>query len=278
MLEYPTSVLWAALLRLASAFAFYLALYPLWILSGLREAYISLVLRAATLINLEIQHFPVVSSLLGLEINSDSVIVLAFSLILFAPSLSWPLRGIAFFLSGVSLFLVHISAVLLHSMVASSQMMLESKRVYLLLPWEFLVIERCKYFLYEFSLQLAPFVLMALALAWYVRRASGRSDVAGKRKHGATRYRARDLRLPRLLISSTAFCLSISIVLLVISIGYIWIAVRENDPRHLRAHIAIGQILQAKGNAEEAERHFQAASVGGVSDPPVLHRALSRSK
>lgn len=247
------SVLGRQLLRIAVAFLVYLILQRFWILSGLEQKYDSLVMGLAAAIFLPTQHFPIVPSLDNLSVrNLDFVIVFTLSLFLVSTAVPWRRRLKQFVPALVVIYCLHVLTVILQVKVTTTLDLNRQYGLLILLPWEFKIVERLKYLLYDLGLQAGPFILALLTVAWN----SGLS--LPPRSQGQ-----RSVRL-RLTIGAVS-------LIAVVAIGLSWSWWREDQPLHVGAHATLGRIYQQNGNLPGAEHQYRVAIKGGTAEPLVFY-------
>ncbi len=238
-------------IRAAAAFSIYLALYPLWTYSGAHASFGRLVLAFGQAILPWVQHFPAGRSIESLRIpHMDLLIVLALSCCITAWGVRFPVRMRRLAAITVAIVLAQTTAIVLQAQIDATRDLWTARRLMILLPREFQVAVWTKYMLFEFGLQLAPFVILALHTAW----GSG--------------YRL----LPRAGRSGGWRVWAATIGMIVLGIGVAaWIRVRETDQRHVETHVAFGNRMLRDGDRPAAEEQYRAAIRGGCSDGQVWY-------
>jgi tetratricopeptide (TPR) repeat protein len=239
--------------RVGAAFLVYLGLQRLWTWSGLERLYDSLVMGLAAAVFLPTQHFPIVPSLENMSLrNLDFAVVFTLSLFLVSTGIPWKSRLRRFALVLLVLYGLHVLAVILQVKVVAALDLNRQFGLLTLLPWEFTIVDRLKYLLYDFGLQAGPFVVALLSVAWNSGlRLPGRAPSPGRVKRA----------------------LAIGIVsLIVVGVASLtWSAWRESHPLHVGAHARLGQLYEENGNLAGAEEQYRTAIEGGTGDPLVFY-------
>ncbi len=253
-------------IRAVTAFVLYLSLRWLWGASGLKSLHESAVLALAVRILTTAQHFPALAGIAGASLrNLDFLVVLTIALALVSTGIRWPRRLGLFGAALCVILAVDVTAVLLQAKVMASQELWSRERILILLPWEFWIVERTKYLLYDFGLQIGPFVMFALTAFWNSRplpaprsRSSGRTQERRATRWGRLRGPARA-------------AIVVGVLSLPFGIAMAWHIVREADPRHVAAHARIGQLFFVQHDTARAEQQYRAAVAGGTADPAVYY-------
>ena len=249
----PISLLVREVARIAVAFVVYLILQPGWTWSGLERLYDSLVMALAEWIFIPTQHFPIARALdsAGLR-NLDFAVVFTLGLLLVSTGIPWRSRLKRFALVLLVVYAVHVLTVILHVKVTSTVSFNRQGGLLILLPWEFKIVERLKYLVYDFGLQAGPFVLAMLTMAWN----AGLSLPARVPKPGRWKH--------RLAIGAVSL---IVVVAAVVS----WSVWRESHPLHVQAHATLGLLFHGQQKLEKAEEQYRIAIRGGTQDPSVFY-------
>jgi len=239
--------------RVAIAFVLYLVFLRLWIWSGLAQAYDSLVMALASRIFLPTQHFPIVPTLENISLRDlDFAVVFSLSLFVVSTRIPWKQRLERFSLILLVLYMIHVLAVVLQVKVNSALDLNRQYDLLILLPWEFKVVERARYLLYDFGLQATPFVLLLLTAAWN----SGLKLPARARQPAAIKRR----------LQITTACLLVALVAVLF-----WSRWREAHPLHVGAHATLGRIYLEHDNLDGAEKQYRIAVAGSTEDPLVFY-------
>ncbi len=253
----PLALLRREILRACAAYFLYLVLQPVWSRFGLRALYESLVLAAAGRLFLPIQHFDVLATLDNLSIvNIDFLVVLVISLFLVSWRMPWAERAKRFGAALSVIFALHVAAVILEIRVRSAQDLWAQQQLLILLPWEFRVVERLKYLLYDVGLQLGPFVMLGLTATW-----NGLAD----------RPRRKDTRTPNVFWRRRILALACGSAV-VVAAAAIWRWQRESNPLHIAAHARLGHIYWEHRSLHAAEQQYRIALDGNTSDPDVYYK------
>jgi len=273
----PPAVLKHEALRALAGFAIYLLLYPLWSWVGAGRAYDALIRAIAARVDEATRHFPHVTGIQQGPLGFYDVLILLV-LACAAVSRGMPLASRARRSLALILVIVvsHVSALILQARVAMSREVWASERIMLLLPRERQIALWLKHAVYEFGLQLAPFVIVGLWVYWNLRSRNAwpaSSPPAGFDERGRSWSRVLGLTRPaaRLLATSSAVILSISIFLL-------WSAWRERLPEHVRAHLWLTERFLRDRNWALAETQLQAAIDGGCRDDRVFLKLAAIAK
>ena len=249
----PISLLARETVRIAAAFLIYLILQQFWIWSGLEQWYDSLVMDLAEWIFIPTQHFPVVPSLANMSLrNLDFAVVFTLSLFLVSTGIPWKRRLKRFALVLLVVYVLHVLTVILQVKVMSTLDLNRNFGLLILLPWEFKIVERSKYLLYDFGLQAGPFVLALLTMAWNL----GWNLPARARRRGRVRQRLTVGAVSLLVVMVTVFS---------------WSWWRESQPLHVEAHATQGRLYQENGNLQGAEEQYGIAIEGGTDNPLVFY-------
>jgi hypothetical protein len=263
----PLALLRREVLRACAAYVLYLVLQPVWSRFGLRALYESLVLAVAGRLFLPIQHFDVLATLDNLSIvNIDFLVVLVISLFLVAWRMPWADRTKRFGAALSVIFVLHVAAVILEIRVRSAQELWAQQQLLILLPWEFRVVERLKYLLYDVGLQLGPFLMLGLTATW-----NGLADLAVLREPERLRRRREDARTANVFWRRRFLALACGIAVLAAAAA-VWRWQRESNPLHIAAHARLGHIYWEHRSLHAAEQQYRIALDGNTSDPDVYYK------
>lgn len=236
------------LARAAAAVALYLMCYPLWMRSGLHEAYGNLVYEATQYVVRRFQHFSVIYGVArSPTLDFDFVTVLAVCLCVVSTKLAVVTRLKLAVSVVAALFVVQVTTFVLKVHVAAADDLLARRGLFVLLPWEHWILERSYYFFHHLGRQSGQFLLMIFfaacnsGLLWRAR--------LGDAKRLGSR------RKPVMLLCAP--------VIAVVLGGYAWGWLREHDPRHIEAHAQIAQLAVAAGESEIAEEQHRLAMAEG---------------
>ena len=248
----PASVMIREAARIAVAFGIYLALLRLWRWSGLEQVYDSCVIGLAGRIFLPTQHFPIIPTLENMSPrNLDFVVVFALSLFLVSTRVPFKRRLKRFVVVLLVIYGLHVLTVILQVKVISTTDLNRQFGMLILLPWEFAVIDRGKYLLYDFGLQAGPFLLALLTVTWNL----------GLKIPGRT---SAPLSMRRMLTLGAVSMVVVAAMVL------FWSRWRESRPLHVAAHATLGRIYQENGNSPGAMEQYRIAIRGGTNDSPVF--------
>jgi hypothetical protein len=253
--------------RAAAAFGIYFLLRPVWEWTGPKAVYRAIVVGVAEKVVIATQHFPVVATLSNLTTqNIDFVVLLALSLMLVSTRVGWPRRLRLFGTALAVIIGLQIFGCFLAVMMAATYDIENKQRILLLLPWEFRVVARVKYAVYDVGLPAMMFALFLVTCIWNSGLAvSGLADPGSNSRKGEPRARRSFGR------SLKALAFGLGVALVSTSGWWIWDRCRESDPRHVEAHAKVGHLFWAKGDKTTAEEQYRIAVAGGTVDPEVFY-------
>jgi hypothetical protein len=259
-------------LRVVAAFCLYVALRPAWSLTGLGDLYGRVIRAIVGSVLLRTQHFQVLGSLDGVSIaNLDHLVVFAISLFIVSGQARWTLRIRRFVIVMLFIILVHVVTAFLSVKLKMAQELIQQQQLRILLPWEFRMLDNVKFLIYDLGLQVGPFVLMILSVAWnemskvdprHVRTSDG-ARTPKRRRNGRLSLRER--------LGRSWFLRSSVVLVALILGGAVWHRWRESQPLHVAAHARLGQIYLEHGSLLASEKQYRIAVAGGSNDPEVFY-------
>ena len=225
---------------------------------------------------LRTQHFQVLDSIDEVSIvNLDHVVVFAISLLIVSGRTSWTSWIRRFVVVMLLIILFHVVTAYLSLKLKTAQDLIQQQQLWILLPWEFRILDNLKFLLYDLGLQIGPFVLMILSVVWnetsktpppQPRRAC-RTRMLERRRDGGFSSHKR--------LNRSWFLGSLALLVAVVSSVVFWSRWRESQPLHVAAHARLGQIYLEYGSWRASEAQYRIAVAGDTRDPEVFYNLAS---
>lgn len=243
--------------KLLVAFVVYLAVYPAWVWSGARDAYLDMVLRAGIALVRATQHFPLDLDRQDFKIQYiDCLVVLAGCCLVVSWRVAFRARLRRFGGLLGAILVTHVMAAMFGIRSDVTRALVRDGGPALLLPWELQIIVMVKYLLYNVGIMLGPFILLALTVAWN----AGIGLLPPAAPPGGT-ARSAGRRKAALAAAGVALAAAAGLAA--------WSSARESDPRHVRTHVLLGHRFAREGQRDRAREQYTAAIVGGSVDGKV---------
>ena len=262
---FPIRLLAREALRAAAAFALYLILERVWTWLGAHEVYATIILGPARWLVLATQHFPTPSSLENLTLSYlDFLVLFTFCYLIVSYRMPWGLRLRRFGTLFAVIIVFHILAATIEIQVDLARVLAAREQFDVLLPWEMRLFDGFRFLLVNLGLQVGPFLVMLIAAGWNsgigLPAAIGPAAATGGGSPGRRPRAAGPSRL-RAWAAAAAGGLLLCGVLTTVRR-----AAREADPRHLRTHVLLGDLLRRDGRMALAEGQYRAAIDNGTTD------------
>ena len=252
--------------RALGAFCLYVVLYPIWTMVGADHVYDRVILMLAAAVLRVTQHFPVYSGLENHELRYlDFLAILGISYFAVSSGMGWKKRLLRFAGLFIVILVIDVVAVVLQAEIGVARELWRKEGLILLLPREYQIISWLKYLLFEFGLQLGPFILFALGAAWNSGISVSLPAWWGTADHdqglgvGAKSQVNRGQR-------RTPWVVGLAIVMVVATSLGVWKFVRESDRRHVQTHVLLGNLFFDKGRWARAEGQYRVAIGEGSLD------------
>jgi len=252
------------------AFALYLILYPIWMYSGAHDVYSGLVRGLGGRIVLATQHFPVFQGFDRLKVSYlDFAIILCVGYVLL-PGPSPVLTRMRRYGRLAAVILVfHVLGFVLETYMDSAADLLSNLGLPIFLPWEIRILDGARYLLIDLGLNVWPFIVILAGAIWHSGIDLHRPPKAAEERraprsetdaHAGPRMLPRPPRLSSRMKTLGAAGLALCAVLA------IWGYLRESDPRHVRAHVLLGDLFLRQGLRDDALEQYEIAIRHGSTD------------